>query len=224
MMIAQAVTEGRYADAQDALNRAGFGPLVVDGVWGPRSRAAYEAWRASRPQGAATRDPHTLALAAMGSWADMGVRESGHNRGRWPTAIATYGGRDPSSDGAWCAWGVSAALLIAAHASGTELVTRTSGAVRSLWQLNPGAQTRGPRPGDVFIRARKADDVPAFTSGSPLGHCGLVERVYADGVMHTIECNTDGDGGAEGDGVYRRTLRTDDPRLVGYISPLWRLR
>ena len=211
--IAALVAAGDYRAAQAALG------VTVDGIWGPRSRAAYEAWRAARPQ-RITRAPASVALRTMQSWVDRRVRETSHNRGRWVTAIATYGGRDPSSDGAWCAWGVSAALLIAADATGTRLVTSIDGAVRSIWQENAGARVTVPEPGDIGIRARVASEVPDFASGSPLGHCWLVTRVEGD-TCHTLECNTSPAGSREGDGCYARTISMDDDRIVGWIRPTW---
>lgn len=226
------------ASVQAALVAAGFGPLDTDGVWGPKSRAAYERWRAGRPATSAApveiiETPRALVLGCFRSWEAMRVTESSFNRGRWVTAIATYGGRDPSSDGAWCAWGVSAALLIATHASGqgVQLVTRTDGSVRSLWQKNadrrvPIADVRAgrykPVPCDVYVRARKASDVGAFEAGSPLGHTGIIDSDVPTG-WRTIDANTDGDGSAEGDGVRYNTVRLDDDRLVGIIRPAWRV-
>jgi len=61
------------------------------------------------------------------------------------------------------------------------------------WARKLGITVTDPKPGDHFTL------LPSGTS-----HIGLVEHVN-NGVLFTMEGNTDGSGGRDGDGFYRRT-------------------
>jgi hypothetical protein len=99
----------------------------------------------------------------------------------------------------WCSDQARDALVAAGHPVTNPLDDVPSKAlVRSY--VNE-AQRRGwiaatPQPGDLF----------AWVNPDGTGHIGFVERV-ADGVLHTVEGNTNDAGSREGDGVYRRTRR-----------------
>ena len=51
---------------QTLLNARGYGPLIVDGLWGPKTRAALEAF-AQSPNGRAELGPEVLALLSGGA-------------------------------------------------------------------------------------------------------------------------------------------------------------
>jgi hypothetical protein len=57
-----------------------------------------------------------------------------------------------------------------------------------------------PEPGDVFV----------IDHGHGLGHVGFVESFRPDGLLVTVEGNTNPEGSREGDGVYRRTRRREE--------------
>ncbi len=80
-------------------------------------------------------------------------------------------------------------------------------------------------PGDQFVRVRlgAARDVAAMRAGRMRpGHTGIVERVGADSVVHTIEGNTNSAGSREGDGVVRRVLDVGAAEVVGFVR--WRIK
>lgn len=60
-------------------------------------------------------------------------------------------------------------------------------------------------PTDKLVKAAAPGNVFGiyFPALKRIGHCGLVERVDGDWI-NSIEANTNGSGGREGDGVYRR--------------------
>jgi hypothetical protein len=84
-------------------------------------------------------------------------------------------------------------------------LTKTGGVLNeySHEKLN---QVHTPQAGDIFI----------MDLGSGLGHTGIVESVAADGTLHTIEGNTNDEGGREGYEVARRTRKPAKP-IIGYL-------
>ncbi len=57
-----------------------------------------------------------------------------------------------------------------------------------------------------------------FGSSRDLDHTGIVVD-YDDDLVHTVEGNTNDTGSREGNGVYAKTHRRRDPRVVGYGYP-----
>ncbi len=117
---------------------------------------------------------------------EVGVRElTGHNDGprveQYLHAAGLHRG-DP-----WCAAWVSFIFMEAGYP-----------APRTGWSpdLFPAKRrVKTALPADVF-----GVYIPSL---GRIGHCGLVEKIHHDQV-YTLEGNTDGSGGREGDGVYRR--------------------
>lgn len=210
------------AAASAALDTVRGDPVFLGGVWDPvpalgrRARAGLDVGRditaiaqafraadagwnldvavAARsraplalPAGRST-DPGQRVLAVAAS--QIGYREGRGNRtpfGRW------YG-----MDGnPWCAMFVS--WCLAAAGSPLPPIDGASGSasVASLrrWGRRTGRLVTHPQPGDLLL----------IDHGGGAGHMGIVERVEADGTVHTIEGNTDADGGREGREVARRT-------------------
>lgn len=128
-----------------------------------------------------------LILAAN----QVGVRETGHNRGPQVEQYLRAAGLGPGHP--WCAAFVTWALV----RSGVrrDALPDRAAAVRE-WARWAEAQDRvsdTPARGRLFYWLR-ADG---------LGHIGFVRQVMPTGIG-TIEGNTDEGGGREGDGVYRR--------------------
>jgi hypothetical protein len=67
--------------------------------------------------------------------------------------------------------------------------------------VEPGA---GVQPGDIVIFERNGDGVA--------DHTGIVERIDANGTVHTIEGNTS-------DMVARRTYSAGSSQIRGYVRP-----
>jgi hypothetical protein len=134
-----------------------------------------------------------------------------------------------STASAWCAYGAAGWYREAAYTLNVKLRTKTSGGVVKWWhrltpeERIPVADVRDGRvalqPGDMFFRTRVASTVPQALAGStPVGHCGLVERLALDDVtIWTCEANTNGGDSATGSRVVAKAVqRLDDPRLLGF--------
>lgn len=170
------------------------------------------------------RVPGVVAVLVARSFAMMEVREHGHNRGRWVSAIIRLGGGDDDDAPAWCAYFGWACWHIAALALGCRVVSYTSGGVARSWiRAHEGDRVTGtPQPGDLMCIVRDARHVATVHAGGTMpGHMEIVRRVNGDGTIDTIGGNTTGGDSAEGDGVYehRGVYRLDDPRLIGFIRP-----
>jgi len=174
--------------------------------------------------GQLARVPGVIAARVGITLARMHVREVSANRGRWINAMAEINGHDDEAAGAWCAHFAWFCWQVAALVVGCRVVSRTSGSVVSSWHKATDAErVEGtPRPGDIALRVRDVSDLAGVLAGGwAYGHAMIVVRVHADGAIDIVHGNTDGSGGAEGDGVYyeRRAYRMDDPRLIGFIRP-----
>ena len=77
---------------------------------------------------------------------------------------------------------------------------------------------------DAWKKAGRWSEYPAigaqifYGTASNLEHTGIVIG-YDDTTVTTVEGNTNTDGSAEGDGVYRKVHRRTDPWVVGYGYP-----
>lgn len=93
---------------------------------------------------------------------------------------------------AWCA-----AFVVWCHVQmGISSIPHTGG-VLDMWnKARSDHAVTQPQPGDVFI----------MDFGRGKGHAGVVESVSGD-TLHTIEGNTDANGGREGYEVARRTRK-----------------
>lgn len=111
----------------------------------------------------------------------------------------------------WCAafvcWCVRAAL-VAAGVKETATFKRpvTAGA----WDFenwsrrqDDTTQTRKPHDGDI-----KAGDIVVFT----FSHIGIAVEDAKDGMVRTVEGNTDSEGSREGGGVFRKTRKLSQIR------------
>lgn len=119
---------------------------------------------------------------------------------------------------AWCAYFVRLCVRL-----GIGLVDKTSPSAVTTYRNYLKAGLAGPEP--------RVDSIACWQhwkggKATVFGHVAIVEKV--DPVMRTMSCiegNTDGSGGREGDGVYRKTRYTY-PRptanglvLLGFCYP-----
>lgn len=200
--IAALVAAGDYRAAQAALG------VTVDGIWGPRSRAAYEAWRASRvsPELAAAirADAVRLALGCVD------VRETSQNRGPQVESIQRWLGGSPGD--AWCAQFCCWTHDLAARLHGHR-IARHSGGCDRLAEIMPACE---PMPGALVLRFAEG-------SRSDRSHVEIVTHV-ADGWISSVGGNTNSALSRDGSGVHihPRFIRVDDPRYAGCVLPGYR--
>lgn len=118
--------------------------------------------------------------------AALGVRETGPNRGPWIDECLRFVGLDPEAGSwPWCA----ASLVWCADRGGVEL--RRTASVARLWQAVQYRRIDGPEPGCGFVHLKPDGK----------GHCGLVVREVAPGIIATVSGNTNAEGSREGDRV-----------------------
>lgn len=163
----------------------------------------------------------------------IGVRELPGQPNRGPqvdqylktTGIANPAGNPPGGY-AWCQAFLYWCAVQACSALGRSdiPVPKTAGVLKH-WQMAASA------PGVRRITTSQALTNPALVTpgmfftldfGSGQGHTGLVERLYPDGRLVTIEGNSNATGSRDGIGVYRLERRklTSDPRekLKGFVD------
>jgi hypothetical protein len=79
------------------------------------------------------------------------------------------------------------------------------------------------KPGWVFSQARDAESAKQARNGAyTLGHTGIVVGLDPNDpdVFITAEGNTNSAGAREGDGVYQKTRRFSEPKMVGFFDPV----
>lgn len=201
---------------QLALKAAGFDPGPLDGIDGPKTRAAWARFtRKFRGKEAAPSDslPIRVVQAAQKC---VGIREEGNNGGEDIRRIQSATWLKPSP-WPWCAAFVCHCIREAfggKDAFAGIKRPRTAGA----WDFEAWADgAYGPVPGVRLIKPFndrtkvEAGDIVIFT----FSHIGIAEHNSDPGEpVATIEGNTDGDGGREGDGVYRKTRRRSQIRSI----------
>lgn len=113
--------------------------------------------------------------------------------------LASVGINFPAS---WC---MSFVFWCANAAYGTSNVLLKTGGVLNQWNKIPSQyKFTTPEPGDIFIQDH----------GHGLGHTGIIERIE-NGILHTIEGNTNDTGSREGYEVCRK--ERDASHCVGFI-------
>lgn len=137
----------------------------------------------------------------------LGVREAtGKNDG---PAVETYLASVGLGKGySWCMAFVYWCAKQAALKLGVVNPLKQTGGVLDEWQSGRGIHSATPIPGSIFI----------MDFGGGEGHTGIVTGVFEDqGIIHTIEGNTNDNGSREGIGVFRKTRQINDPKIKGYI-------
>ncbi|MCX7806708.1 MAG: peptidoglycan-binding protein, partial [Planctomycetota bacterium] len=182
-------------------------PLAVDGVVGPQT------WRALYGQGGVA-SPAAGVVAASDlareviriAEGELGVRETPGqpNRG---DRVDQYLGRVGLKGEPWCV-----AFLYWCFDEAARSLKRANPMVKtaSVWDHWDTARKRS---GTLVVPAAEAWADPSliqpgmifhFDTGGRKGHAGLVTDVLENGRIATVEGNTDGSGGRDGNGVYRR--------------------
>ena len=152
--------------------------------------------------------PSAIVAAAKSC---VGIRETGgSNKGPdlqkfFASDWYDPNGDKPGDDGyAWCAafvcWCVQEAMRqTGVKETATFHAPRTPGAWDfERWSLaqDSSTQTQKPHHGDI-----KVGDLVIFN----FSHIGIAIRDAHDGIVHTVEGNTNSDGSREGDGVYEKS-------------------
>lgn len=146
----------------------------------------------------------SLALRALEiATSQLGVRErTKHNDGAQVEAYlkAVGLGRGYS----WCMAFVYWCCQQAAAELGVRNPLLRTGGVLAQWNARPALRVKYPAPGDIFI----------LDYGNGLGHTGFVSAVH-EGLVDTVEGNTDENGSRESDGVYR--FARDIGEIKGFL-------
>ncbi len=178
--------------------RAGF---EADGIVGPVSWALLFADPAPVVDAAPTA---LLARVVLVAATQVGKREQGGtNRGPEVDAYVRAAGLDPAGGHPWCQAFVYWCFAEAARAEGVQNPCVKTARVMEHWARSPvatrvAASTALDHPGRVV-----PGSVLVIDHGHGFGHTGLVERVD-NGMLHTIEGNTNETGGREGYAVMRK--------------------
>ncbi len=197
-------------------------PLEIDGIVGPKTWAAmFTPGTTSVPD---TPPPPAASLAAALldiAGEQVGVREQplGSNRGPEVDAYIRAVGLDPSQDSyPWCM-----CFVYWCHKQATEQLNAPnrvpkSGSVHGAWGQSHD------KPGVTLVTASAAQRNPALVkpgmvffidTGHSHGHVGIVAD-NVNGLLETIEGNTNDNGGREGVGVFRRTRRRIEHINLGF--------
>lgn len=133
----------------------------------------------------------------------LGVTEAtGHNDG---PAVESYLKSVGLGKGyPWCMAFVYWCAKQAAAKLGLENPLYKTGGVLEEWQSGRGTHLTDPEPGSIFIMK--------LTSGY---HTGVVSGVFPNGLIHTIDGNTNSNGSREGTKVLRKVRYHKD--MIGYI-------
>lgn len=189
--------------------------LVPDGVVGPITWASLfpaEAEAAETAARTALRDSDTWTRMFVAvAESQIGVRESGANRGATVERYQRVAGGSPGQP--WCMYFVQWCALRAATACGCSNPVRpVTGHVLTFWGATPAAHR-------FNVLAARAGDILIFDFGGGRGHTGVVTAV-ANGILTTVEGNTNGTGSREGDGVYRKARKWSLSTLRGVVRPV----
>lgn len=211
--------------------------LSVDGIVGPKTWSALLSGKVDRPDLPADeylRGVVVFAESLVGTLEDP--PES--NRGLVVDRIIRSTGLQPPAQ--WCmAFCYHVHFTAAERMGGRTSCPRTArcstawhrASKGGLWTWVPGQGTPDIQGGEVFMRVRGGrarsegeredfrDSAALVRAGKNLsGHVGVITH-RDNGRVYTIEGNTNGRGSATGDGVYRRWIDLDDPRMVGIFRP-----
>lgn len=192
--------------AQEALNTrgaaAGLPAIDVDGWWGAETQALFAHVGPAQPRisvdGTSWGD--VLAQFAEG---EVGVRENGGNNRGERVELYQRSTWLPVGAWPWCAAFVCwCCQRLKEAAMGQLLWTRpqTAGA----WDFERWAQDEKPHG----VRLYRPEAVTQIRRGDILvyrfSHIGIAVGAEKNGMIATVEGNTNGDGSREGDGVYRK--------------------
>lgn len=189
-------------------------PLTMDGVVGPVTWATLFGNNTVAPALVA---PSPLLVAVLSFAAtQVGKMEvpAGSNSGPDVNKYLQSVGLGPGYS--WCMAFVYYCFKQASATLGVANPVYKTGGVLDEWSHTKGTKilhdnavinTSLILPGQIFI----------ISTGGGHGHTGLVEKV-TDGLLTTIEGNTNNNGSSDGIGVFRRTARTINSINTGFIQ------
>jgi lysozyme family protein/peptidoglycan hydrolase-like protein with peptidoglycan-binding domain len=197
-------------------------PLEIDGIVGPKTWGALFAPGTTPRPNTPSPPPSNLVAAVLDiAGEQVGVREhpAGSNRGPEVDQYIRAVGLDPTQDSyPWCMCFVYWCYKQAAeHVNGRNLVPK-NGSVHGAWGQSQN------KPGVTVIWADAAGRNPALVTpgmvffidtGHSHGHVGIVAD-NVNGLLETIEGNTNDNGSREGIGVFRRTRRRIEGINMGF--------
>jgi hypothetical protein len=167
--------------------------------------------------------------------ATAGVREQGDNTGVRVQEYQRAGGVGKGAS--WCAAFITWALV-----KGLDLPSRPAwcmGSASGMWSnalikltaargfsdyiAVPGQENK-IKAGWLWARAQDAETAASTRrrGGYGKGHIGIVvtPRAPTPAEFLTVEGNTNAAGSRDGDGVYRKVQKFNDPRIIGYFDPV----
>ena len=225
---------------QHRLTDLGSGPLVADGFFGARTRAAVVLFQVQHGLVAdgvvgpttwvqlfgagvgappAPQDDPLAGAVLQAAAGEIGVRESGGpNRGPRVDEYLRNVGLDPTRNSySWCASFVYFCFTRAAVNRGIANPCVKTAGVLNHWAKAPAWSRISADDVASAPEVIRPGAIFIVDHGQGHGHTGLVERV-SPGVLHTIEGNTNASGGREGDGVYQRIrpLASIAPGFIDY--------
>jgi hypothetical protein len=189
-------------------------PLVADGIIGPITWASLFGTEKSQVITTAPNDLLKAVLSIASS--QVGVMEvpPGSNNG---PEVNTYQDAAGVPHGeAWCMAFVYWCFKQACANLGIANPVYKTGGVLDEWDNTTGKKilaadaqvnTSLVLPGQIFI----------ISTGGGFGHTGFIESIN-NGLLTTIEGNTNTNGSRNGIGVFRRTARTINKINVGFIQ------
>ncbi|MES2276435.1 MAG: CHAP domain-containing protein [Bacteroidota bacterium] len=199
--------QSRFADANGH-------PLTMDGMIGPVTWSTLFGVATVAPVLTAASPLLTAVLKFAGT--QVGIMESpeGSNSGPEVNKYLKSVGLGPGYS--WCMSFVYYCFGQASTQLGIANPAYKSGGVIDAWDNTHGKKvlhadaivnTSLVLPGQIFI----------ISTGGGHGHTGLVEKV-TNGLLTTIEGNTNNDGSSNGIGVFRRSARTINSINMGFIQ------
>jgi lysozyme family protein/peptidoglycan hydrolase-like protein with peptidoglycan-binding domain len=202
-------------------------PLDVDGIVGPDTwTALFGSGTAPEPQIHPTppTPPSSLVAAVIDvASGEVGVREQplGSNRGPRVDEYIRNCGLDPTADSyPWCMCFVFFCYTQAALRTGVANIVPKNPSVHGAWNASQG------KSGVTVVTTAAAQSDPSLVkpgmvffidTGHSHGHCGIVVA-NLNGLLETIEGNTNDNGTSEGIGVFRRTARRVSGINMGFAS------
>ena len=168
-----------------------------------------------------TKIPTAREFVAMAA-SQVGTMEGRDANGNWNN-ITKYGTWYGMNGVAWCGIFVSwVAFMVGAL--GTLVPKYASCFVGLKWfRARDQSGYWPPQPGDIFIkRVYNPGAWNADPDGWATEHTGIVEKYLGGGRIQTIEGNTNNNGSAQGNGVYRLIRQdSENGKAFIYCRPKW---
>jgi hypothetical protein len=147
-------------------------------------------------------------LALEVAVSQLGVHEQpkGSNRGPQVDEYIKSVGLDPAGKYPWCMAFLYWCFLQAAERMGRLTPLYKTGGVLEQWRMRKDKyRVTSPQPGDIGI----------MDFGKGVGHVVIVLKVNDNGIVDTIEGNTNDDGSREGYEVCKRVRQQS--KMLGYL-------